>query len=247
MLKLSKRTDILKLSKDIKRLVLLGDPHGDLDVLKQVLALESNENTTFVSVGDNIGYQDGPTSSQFVEFLIENKIPSVYGNHEEWLSTNKKLFLPSYWPNELTDIAFEWCKNLPLKIKIESPLTPNLTFTVQHSIYDGAGDWDWLSHDNLKDFFKQVGGNVALTGHSHQPKIHILGPLGSLVDVPHTILFDEMDKFQEALQIKSHKQYVLDSGSLSRASHVPTGHGSYGVVDLEQKTLGLRSFKKNGY
>lgn len=245
MLKLSRRTDYLKLPETIKRVILLGDPHGDLEALKQVLALESNENTTFISVGDNIGYQDGPTSSQFVEYLIEKKIPSVYGNHEEWMRPDKRLFLPSNWPNELTDLAFEWCKNLPLKIRIQSSLASHYTFTVQHSITDGCGDWDWLSHNNLKAFFKQVGGNVVLTGHSHQPQVHIMGSLGSLVDVPHTIPFDEIDKFENGLKLKSHNKYVLDAGSLSRASHVPAGHGSYGILDLEHQTLGLKSFKRD--
>jgi len=235
-----KRTDYIRLPQNIKRLILLGDPHGDLESLKLVYNLENNSETAFFSMGDNIGYFDGEKSSQLVAFLMEKGILSVFGNHEEWLRPTGELFLPRN--TSLTFPAFDWCKNLPLRIRIDSPLAPQLSFTIQHSFYN-EGNWDWLSDDNLVDFFKEVPGNIILTGHSHQPKIHLLSSIGKLTNLAHTLTLEDIAN-QSGLKIKADVKYVLDSGSLSRASHVPRNHGSYGVVDLQQQILNLKIFDK---
>ena len=52
------RTDTLRLPASTARLVVLGDPHGDLIALDLVLAREGKHGTAFVSVGDNVGYAD---------------------------------------------------------------------------------------------------------------------------------------------------------------------------------------------
>ena len=67
------RTDTLRLPADVNRLVVLGDPHGDLIGLELVLAKEGKPGTAFASAGDNVGYADGKVLSFMCQLLEERK------------------------------------------------------------------------------------------------------------------------------------------------------------------------------
>ena len=53
----------MELPAEVWRIVVLGDPHGDLIALEQVLLQESRPDTLVLSAGDNVGYSDGAVSS----------------------------------------------------------------------------------------------------------------------------------------------------------------------------------------
>src|SRR5205823_3364901 len=131
-----------------KRIVVLGDPHGDLVGLIEVLEREDRPEVQIFSAGDNVGYSDGPTSSELCRILAARKIPSVTGNHEAWSPTGR-LFLPAAGgPPDLAPEAHAWCQALPLRIKIKALAAPDLAIVLVHSL----PEWGYVAPDNAANF-----------------------------------------------------------------------------------------------
>ncbi|MGE0087517.1 MAG: metallophosphoesterase [Desulfococcaceae bacterium] len=76
------------------KIAILSDIHGNLEALEQVLAdADRSEVSHIISLGDNIGY--GPDPERVMQILRTRKIPSVMGNHE--ISVQSERF--SLWFN----------------------------------------------------------------------------------------------------------------------------------------------------
>lgn len=94
----SLRTDGILVPRAVTRLVVLGNPHGDLAGLEAVLAREPERS---YSAGDNIGYAGGPASFFDCASPLESLgIASVYGNHEAWLGEDGTLAIALDTPVE---------------------------------------------------------------------------------------------------------------------------------------------------
>jgi predicted phosphodiesterase len=239
-MKLQNRTDVFKLGLDIERVVFLGDPHGDVDALEQVLELETSPNTAFVSVGDNIGYASANKCSALIETLKAHNIPSVWGNHEHWSKDDGTLFMMKdpKGSRVLTEDAVLFCKSLPRKIKIESEYLPDKSIYVQHSIFDTkTQEWDWITSNNASKF---VFADIVVTGHSHKLGLHIISKDTPVV----TVSLSSVECASFPIQHKF--KYVLDSGSLARADGEYPGfkRGTYSVINLKTKTLEIKRFIK---
>lgn len=234
------KTLSLRLPAGTTRLVVLGDPHGDLIALDEVLEREAGPTTAFVSAGDNIGYADGATSSYFCAVLAERNIPSVLGNHEAWSAEEGRLFLgASGLPNELTPEATAWIRALPDRIAIEAEAAPRLRLRVVHCL----PGWAYVNRDNAERLADIEDADVTFCGHSHRPSIYTLRrgrkPTARRLDPRAT---DPL-----LIRREAGARYVVDTGSLAR----PTGRrgmcperATYAVLDLAANTLELRSLDK---
>jgi predicted phosphodiesterase len=235
------RTETVALPASKKRIVVLGDPHGDLLALMEVLEREDRPEVQIFSAGDNIGYTDGPTSSELVRLLREKKIPSVEGNHEAWTPT-RRLFLPAPpGPPDLTDEAHEWCRALPRRIRIEAAAAPDLKITLRHTL-DGD-DWDYVSPENARGFLIDEEADVIFSGHTHRPAIFTIDE--EKIAVEHASLSPKKSPLRVTLA--AGKRYIADAGSLARPSQgfrSQLEKGSYAALDLEKRVLEIHAFSK---
>ena len=229
------RTDFIGLDPKIKRLVVLGDIHGEKDRLLACLQSERREDTAFVSVGDNVGYNDGPASSQVWRILRDWRIPSVCGNHEAWIR-GRRLWIVAGPSKELLvdDDAYAWIMGLPLRIEMTTPHLQEKRSVVQHAPLDRElQDWLYL-HNEIppESVFRQMPGDILCFGHTHKAAMYSVDEAGD-VDMdflavrPSGVLSWELDMSQ--------KRYILDAGSIGRPCRKGDrvlDVGTYGVIEL---------------
>lgn len=69
---------------EAKKLAVIGDVHGMLDKLESLVSVLRRDypDHTIVCAGDLC--DRGPDSPGVLDFVIENDIPSVLGNHDQW-------------------------------------------------------------------------------------------------------------------------------------------------------------------
>ncbi len=246
-LPLSPRTVPLELPDPITRLVVLGDPHGDLAALDSVLARETSPATAFVSVGDNVGYADGPTSSELCRRLQEHGIPSVYGNHEAWLDADGRLALvvDRDAPRQLTPEARAWCRALPLRLRVRFGQAPDLRVVVVHTLIDDRGpEWTFITNENAGLVPELEHVDLVLAGHTHGPAIHVLA-----AGLPARTLRLALDAGASLrVPLEPGRRYVVDAGSLARPGHHPAPGrfdlATYAVVELQPLAVSLHAIAK---
>jgi len=155
MIKEPGRTEITQLDEKITRLVVLGDPHGGHAKLKACIEREDSPTTQFVSLGDNIGYKGSVDSALVCRILREWGIPSVRGNHEEWIGPSGKMFMvtdpKAGWLLNAEMTA--WCKSLPYRIIFKSPRLPGRNIFVQHAFCSEYEDWLFMNDIELSNVF----------------------------------------------------------------------------------------------
>lgn len=246
---MSRRTDTWTLPPDVTRLVVLGDPHGDLAGLEAVLAVESRPGTAFVSVGDNVGYADGPASSRFVARLAGLGVRSVFGNHEEWAEDSGKLFLvePRGASRQLTPEAVAWCEALPARLDVVFASAPGWRVRVAHTDL-GLGehlDWPFLNAANVRDFPRDEDADLVLFGHSHGAAVYRIAPSGEVVST--RLRLDGPQR--EAVRLDFGAAFAIDAGSLGRPGYHPhpgrLDLGTYAVVDAVRRTVELVAVSKH--
>lgn len=245
------RTEILELPPAVGRIVVLGDPHGDLIGLELVLAKESRLDTVILSAGDNVGYADGIVSSYTCQVLAERGIRSVLGNHEAW-SLGGDLFLgPPGYPRALTPEAVAWCAALPTRIRIQAAARPELSISLTHCL----PGWDYVNAKSARRLLDLEESDLVLCGHTHRPAVYSIGPRAREAQVEG---FDPTRKRPLQVALNSETRLVVDAGSLARPSRPPRGGGSaggrgggqalgfgtYAVVDLRAGTVSLCSVDK---
>jgi predicted phosphodiesterase len=234
---LMERTDTVELPESKKRIVVLGDPHGDLIAMIEVLEREDRPEVQIFSAGDNIGYADGPTSSELCRLLQERKIPSVTGNHEAW-SKDGKLFLGPA-PTQLTPEADAFCKGLPYRLKIVAKAAPELSLVLVHTV----PNWDYVSPENARNFSLTEGADIVFSGHTHRPGVY------TITDERISLENASLSPKKSPLRVPMTKgaRYIADAGSIARPNQgfkSQLEKGSYAALDLEKRVLEIHAFSK---
>lgn len=238
----------LDLPPVVTRLVALGDPHGDLLGLEGVLAREPRPPAALLSMGDNVGYEDGPTSSAFVERLVGLGIPSISGNHEDWLDEAGGLSITRDSPHRrLGPAAFAWCRALPLRLHVRLAAAPELKVVAVHTcLAPGRRQrWPFLDRpEKVEQLLLDEGADVVLTGHTHGPKVWRLGEGGAAAARPLAL----EPGASLVLPLEPGTRWVLDAGSLGRPGHHPDPGrfdlATYAVLDVARRRLELHAFAK---
>lgn len=233
------RTDFIELPPSKKRIVVLGDPHGDLLGLIEVLEREDRPEVQIFSAGDNIGYADGPMSAELCRLLAERKIPSVTGNHEAWSPTGKLFLGPPGAPLDLTPEAHAWCQGLPYRIKIKAAAAPDLALTLVHTV----PNWDYVKADNARSFVQDEEADVIFSGHTHRPGIYTIDEAKVAFEV--ASLSPKKSPIRAALAKGA--RYIVDAGSLARPNQgfkAQLEKGSYAALDLEKRVIEVHGFSK---
>lgn len=220
-----------------RRLVALGDPHGALGRARAVVERERDAQTALCAVGDVVGYAPGERCSELALWLAAEGIPSVRGNHEDWMRRDGAMFLPGDRGDlRITPQALEEIERWPWDLQVRFEGLPGVRVT--HSLHEGA--YDWITRDNVESFARLLAGERFICiGHSHRPAIYRLAG-ASVSRTP----FPFQDEPRLVFPIEDGCTYVLDCGSLAR----PEQHrldrgfawGTYGVVDFAAGTVELR-------
>lgn len=170
-----------------KRTIIIGDVHGCIDELHQLLS-EVNfdkNNDRLIFLGDLIN--KGPSSKKVVRFVMEGGHESIIGNHERgflkslkderYFKRGFKKFYESFEDKKERTQVIEWLKELPLYIEeddficIHAGLEPNIPLEQQRAgiatrIRTWGGDRDDLDNPNdppWYDFYK--GNKLVVFGH----------------------------------------------------------------------------------
>jgi predicted phosphodiesterase len=233
------RTDRLELPEAIERLVVLGDPHGDLIGLAEVMAREDRPGTAFVSAGDNIGYQDAVVSSELVRTLAKRGIPSVLGNHEAWSLSGKLFLAPPGAPRDLEPDALAWCRALPARIRVEAARAPGLSISIVHSL----PEWVYVDESNVARLVALEAADLVFCGHTHGPAIWVVRD----GEEPQVQRLDPRAKTPIELKLPRNRRCVVDAGSLARPSsgrRACEDRGTYAVLDLTTRAVSVRPLDK---
>ncbi len=123
---------VLKREDHGERVCIIGDVHGCLDELKDLLdrvfKANDKEKTTVIFVGDLVN--KGPFSAETVEYVrtMENTY-CVRGNHDDYVvKRGQSGFKAQPWEAKLTQEDREYLKNLPYSISL-----PSLNAMVVHA------------------------------------------------------------------------------------------------------------------
>jgi predicted phosphodiesterase len=238
----------LNLAESVRKLVVLGDPHGALEAVEKILDREAGGDVCFLCVGDVVGRRDGPTCSRLVAFLRDRGVHTVRGNHEEWVSPEGCLELvdsPEDDPR-LSPEALQWVRALPAGLEIFHPGLGRRVATVVHSLRDPR--WREVDEENARQLAESLGGpDLIFTGHTHRPRFL---PVPRRGDV-RGICFDFVAKTSCRGEIPEAGSLVVDAGSVGLpdpsdftpefwTQEARSHYGTYAWVDLVERRVELR-------
>lgn len=238
----------LDLDPTVTRLVVLGDPHGDLAGVEAVLAAEDGPGVAWLCVGDVIGRADGATCSRMTRLLRDRGVATVEGNHEAWSLPTGQVAIPPRGPADLTldADALAWMAALPEELEVFHPGHGGRVAAMVHAHRDpGYRDVDAANARRLVD---RLGGpRVLIVGHSHQPRVLRLAPGARLPEIEG---LDFRIRAEVTAPIPEEGTLILDAGSVAdpRFGPVPArerqAYASYAVVDLAAGVGAVRALRK---
>jgi len=150
---------------------IFGDIHANLAALQAVLdVLRQAGCDQLICTGDIVGY--GPSPAECLRLIREQKIPCVFGNHDEYVT---ELFGPSLeklgadvkssiqWSqNQLSMEELKWLAQLPRHLEYDG-------FSVVHGAL-GPNPWMYIvNRENLHEHFTHQTKPLAFNGHTHLP------------------------------------------------------------------------------
>ncbi|NLZ63449.1 MAG: metallophosphoesterase family protein [Lentisphaerae bacterium] len=185
----------------------ISDIHGNIDALQAVLAkLDQCGCDMVFCLGDIVGYGAGP--SECIKLIREREIPSVMGNHDEYVTLlmdprveklREEIREAIYWcQGKLSMDELRWLAKLPMRIETEE-------FTVLHGSFHTI-KWAYcLDEPTFAANFKMQTMPLAFCGHSHSP---LLG-----IEVPNDIPY--VDYIRKTI-IKPDLKYMINVGAVGQ-------------------------------
>ena len=154
---------------------IIGDIHANLAALTKVLSLLKTEQCAkILCLGDVVGY--GPRPQECVDLVRALKLPTVMGNHDDWIGNYLRLAGTSdfvrdmiiWTKKQLRPDAVEWLKTLPVK-----DAYGGIDFTHASNCPD-TKYWPYIRDVNsLAENFRYQRSPLCFYGHTHRPAIGI--------------------------------------------------------------------------
>lgn len=153
------------------KIAIISDIHGNYEALLSVHEdIQKSEVNKIICLGDFIGY--GPQPEEVAQFLIENEIPCVLGNHENAIMnrdalinfTEDAMISIEITRNLISDKTWQYISNLPTNLIIDNMLfVHGAPPDSVNTYFTGLGD------EELKEIFVNLEQQVAFIGHTHDP------------------------------------------------------------------------------
>lgn len=153
-------------------MIIISDIHGCFYTLKRLLK-KIPQGEPIVFAGDLV--DRGPHSAQVIQFAIDNKIPSVLGNHEDlmmcdlglntnyqrgtWMMNGGLHTLDSYEAGKVSREHIEWLCHLPFFLKFDDLL-------VSHTGHGLVHDYDQMSALWAREHMFPDDGLYRVFGHT---------------------------------------------------------------------------------
>jgi predicted phosphodiesterase len=211
----------------VVRYAILGDIHANLEALTAVLTDAREQHCThYACVGDVVGYNANPR--ECLEIIRGMGMPCVKGNHDEYVSTDKRLdgFNPraaaaAIWTRQqLSESDKKWLRDLEF-----TRLVAN--FSLVHATLDAPQRWGYVFDKwaAAASFNYQTTG-VCFFGHTHLPMVFIRD---SMI---------QASRFSE-IKIEPGRKYLVNVGTVGepRDGNVTA---AYAIYDLSMRTIELR-------
>ena len=163
------------------RFAVIGDIHSNIYALESVYKDIQYKNIDFViSTGDLVGYMMYP--NEVIEFLKENKVASIQGNHDKFIAKCKKIEdISLYSVDDIQKNASEiytnhilkhenrkFLKNLPEEIRIKKG---KFNILIVHGSPRKIDEYLYEDGENISEIARDFEENIIISGHTHIPYI----------------------------------------------------------------------------
>ncbi len=238
-----KEKKLIKIKK-AKKVIFVGDTHGDIDASEIVLKKYLKKRNVVVFLGDYV--DRGPYSKENIEFLLENKLnypDKIYllqGNHETHRIT-------SFWPadfwrslsNEEYNKYSSLLEKLPLVAIVDNIIAlhgalPNVKNLEDiNKIKIGSEEWYQIVWG---DFLEEEGNYLGIDIFSGRPKF------GS------DYFFNLIERFNKKILIRSHQpdipMAIFDNKCLTIfTSNAYSEERTIAIADLSKKIESVSDLK----
>ena len=213
------------------RIAVISDIHGNLEAFTTALKdIELQAVEKIISLGDNIGY--GADSEAVIQQMIENRIPSILGNHE-LACVNKKVY--KWYSGDVKRSLDYTLSNLsPSSINYLNGLTVNLSCCQAFFVH---GFWpDSVRHYlhqipdlELLHAFKQMKESICFIGHTH--RLSLVFPEDGNIKV--------RPLNPGMINLEKDKKYMINAGSVGQPRDNDP-RARYVIWDTEKYCLGIR-------
>jgi diadenosine tetraphosphatase ApaH/serine/threonine PP2A family protein phosphatase len=205
------------------RYAIVSDVHGNLESLRQALALMSDDDA-LVSLGDMVGY--GPNPNECVSILRERCAHAVLGNHD--LAATENFGVEYFneaareaigWTQRVLDEpSRQWLSGLPYELRLPEFLLVHGA-PVQYFEYI-------LDKRTAAWAFERTDAPLVFIGHTHIAEYWVLEPDGS-------IGLKHMQRGGE-LTLEAGRRYIVDVGSVGQPRDL-NPQASFVLFDPERR------------
>lgn len=175
----------------------LSDIHANYAALQAVLSkLDDETCDVLICLGDIVGY--GPSPADCVRAVREREIPTVLGNHDQYVTLllnprleklREDVKVSIEWTqSQLSMDDLKWLAQRPMRIDAED-------FSVVHGAF-GPKPWIYCANEkSLIHNFTYQDVPIGFCGHSHVPIMALdRGELAPALDYLHTMPLPEAPK-----------------------------------------------------
>ena len=219
-----------------KKIIFVGDTHGDLDASQKVIRDYLKEGNKIVFLGDYV--DRGPFSKENLEFLLEtklkfpNQIFLLQGNHE---GHHILKFSPAeFWESLNKEECNQYCsivEKFPLAVVINSVIALHGVLPNVKGLKDinkiEIGDENWFKIC-WGDFLDEPGEDLGIDIFTGRPQFG------------KDYFFRLMEKFKKKILIRSHQpgapQFMFDDRCLTIfTSSAYTRERTIAILDFEKE------------
>ena len=156
------------MSRDLERIALISDVHGNLTALRAVLAdLEARGITRIFNLGDYVG--KGPRGREVIDLCRERCEVNILGNWDDFLPDPARTFESpglKWWLDELGPGQGEWLRGLPF---CHDFVLSGRTVRLFHASAESVHKRVRFDHDEAE--FLGMFANTAATGDGLVPTV----------------------------------------------------------------------------
>lgn len=230
------------------KIAVISDIHGNINALREVYKdIKKNKVDKILCLGDVIGF--GPNSLECLDFIINNKIEMLLGNHEMYLLNGVKVkekyddlqcehynYIKSFFTNKYLD----YLRKLDFYRIYDNILFCHFILDYKkenYPFYEGE-------YENLIDIIYDNKNDNIICGHIHfideivvPNKLVIVGSLGCTNDnySPY-IIVDTKNKVIERKKVKYNQEeyieYLLNKNYKGRNKYIKAGYLGDKVRDI---------------
>lgn len=220
------------------RYAIISDIHANAAALKTALTdIADMKVDRIICLGDCVGYGLEPVET--LELLYRKAHVVLMGNHDA--AVCGKLGTRSFSERaakaverhrkQISETGMRWLERLPL-------MAEGKNFRCTHGDFSRPELFRYVfTPEEAMPSWEATTDAVLFVGHTHHPRVHVIGPSG----VPHAVDFCDFE-------CEEGKRYIINPGSIG-APRTDNARSTYCIYDDKARTVEFRSlpFDFNAY